>query len=371
MRCQTFHFVSRFAAACLTLAAATACSTAPAGSVAAADNSAASAPSAPAAPAVEVASSPAAGPMVFDDEVTLDNGHVYLGISPRVGRVVSFGPVTHPQGLPATDSAPPPDLIWTADADAADHATPGQAIPDQRYINFGGDKLWVAPQHSWARATGNSGWPPEGVIDGQPWKITQQTDTSLTLQSQPSPHFHVVATRRFELLQDQPQVKITNTLLRTRPNPFPVQAWTITQVRVPRQVVMDIAATRPLDETHRPLTTTTPEKTAGDVQLLDDDSALAWDIGPEDDAKIGTLGRWIAAVYDHHTFLQRTDLDPDGAYPDASNLQTYRGAGYVEIETLGPAVQLTAGQSTTAVVHWHLLTHDTPPTPTTLDEQQD
>ena len=312
------------------------------------------------------AAPPATGAMMFDDEVVLDNGRVYLGVSPGVGRVVSFGPSS-----PA-DAASRTDLIWTADADAADHATPGVAVPDQRYINFGGDKLWVAPQVNWGRATGNDGWPPEGVIDGEAWQITQQSDTSLTLQSRPSPHYHVVAVRRFELADDRPAVHITNTIHRTRPNPFPVQAWTITQVRLPRQVVMDIADPRPLDQTHRPLTADTPEKTDGDLQLIDGDAALVWSIGPQDDAKVGTFGNWIAAVYDHHTFLQRTTLDPDAAYPDASNLQTYRGVGYVELETLGPAVQLAEGQTTRTVVEWQLLTHgDGPPEPAALVEQQD
>ncbi len=297
-------------------------------------------------------------PLVFPDQITLRNGSIQLGVSAAVGRVVAFGPLNGP------------NLIWIADESAVDQPVPGHAVPGQQYINYGGDKLWLAPQPLWARATGNVEWPPDGVIDGEAWNVTQQTPRSLTIESRESPHYGVVVQRTFELHPTLPRVTTTNTVRRIKPNPFPVQAWTVTQVIHPPQVLMDIATPRPIDRPRvQMLTETTADKVKGRVELIDDQSAAVWQIRGDAHAKLGTFGRWIAGVYDDYAFLQTTDFDPDGAYPELSSIQAYYADSYVELEVVGPLIQLAPGESLSNQVIWELIPRDADQTLDALIDQ--
>lgn len=293
-------------------------------------------------PTAAAAPTSSAEPPVYADTVTLDNGRVRIGLSPKVGRVVDFGALGGD------------NLIWMADASAYDNPTPG--VNGQQYLNLGGDKLWPATQDVWKAATGNDHWPPDGVIDGAPWELTEQTDRAVTIRSRHSDAYGLHVTRRFVLADDAPAVRITNVLHRTTANATPATAWTVTQLRPARYAVMDVAADRPTGlPAYVPLNDSTPEKTRGRVQQHGDTGSVFWEQVGDSDAKLGGHGRWVAAVYDDVTLLQTAPYDPTGDYPARSSVQLYRGDGYVELEMLSPSTELAAGQTLTHVVEWELL----------------
>lgn len=278
----------------------------------------------------------------FDDTVTLDNGRVRLGVSPSVGRVVDFG-------FTGRDN-----LIWINTQAAYADTTPGTAVDNQRYANLGGDKLWPTTQKFWGAATGNEEWPPDGVLDGGGWQLIDQSADSLTIQSPVSPHYGVTVLRSFTLTPGKPQVVIQNVIQRVEANPFPVAAWTITQVKTPNAAVLDIAVDRPAfgDPV---VMLADPHKIEGRVETLGQNEAAAWDQTGDAFAKLGSFGAWVAAVYDDVTFLQETDFFPAGAYPDASSAQLYRAADYTELELWSPTVQLAPGESLANKVTWTLV----------------
>lgn len=285
---------------------------------------------------------PQSSPLTFDDTVMLDNGRVALGVSPGVGRVVHFG-------LTGGEN-----LIWIASPQVHENPMPG--IEGQAYFNLGGDKLWPTSQALWQAATGNPGWPPDGVIDGQSWSIVAQDIESLTMRSPESEAYGVVVTRRFELVDGEPAVMITNTIRRTAANPFPLSIWTITQVVEPRLSVLDIAGDRPTGAPATvPLNDSTAQKTDGRITPRGESGAAVWEQAGPHDAKMGSYGRWVAAVYDEVTFLQTTDYNPFGGYPDASSVQVYRGDPYIELELWSPLAQLAPGAELTNTVRWELL----------------
>lgn len=281
--------------------------------------------------------------LTFDDAVTIDNGVVRLSVSPAAGRVVEFGLVNGE------------NLIWVNTLAVYDEPVVGNN--GQKYYNLGGDKLWPAPQPLWGFATGNGPWPPEGVIDGQAWALVDQTDDALTIESRPSPHFGIVVRRQFELSPDAAEAVITNTIRRVEANPFPVQVWTITQVTPPLAAVLDVAGDRPaVGPDFLPLTDDTPDKIEGHVRTSGPGGAAVWSQRGEPYAKLGSLGRWVAATYDGIAFRQETSFDPHGAYPEGSSVQVYRAADYTELELLGPLVQLAPGESVSNTVKWSLIT---------------
>ena len=279
-----------------------------------------------------------APPRSFPDAVALDNGLVRLEVSPAAGRVTHFGPVGGR------------NLLWIAAAPAAGD--------EQAYDNVGGDKLWPTSQMLWGAATGNDLWPPDGVIDGSPWQLVVADGQRIVIRSAESDDYGLVVTREFRLIDNAAQARISNTLLRTRPNPFPVSAWTVTQVRMPERAVLDAAADRPAGTpTSIPLTPSTTEKIGGRTSPigLRGTGAVAWQQGGERDAKLGSYGRWVAAVYPDLTFLQRTAYDPAGGYLDASSVQVYRGDPYLELELWSPLGQPAPGEEVRNEVVWEIL----------------
>ncbi|BAM04064.1 hypothetical protein PSMK_19050 [Phycisphaera mikurensis NBRC 102666] len=290
----------------------------------------------------EAAPPASAPPRAFADAVGLDNGRVRLEVSPAVGRVVHFGPVGGR------------NLLWVAPAGAA--TTPG--ADGQAYDNVGGDKLWPTSQALWEAATGNRIWPPDGVLDGAPWELVVADADRVVIRSPESDDYKLVVTREFRL--EGAGARIRNTLLRTAANPFPVSAWTVTQVPMPRTALLDAAGDRPAGTpASRPLTPETPDRIAGRLGVAGaagaDAGAVAWEQAGPLHAKLGSFGRWVAAVYDDLTFLQRTAYDPAGGYLDASSVQVYRGEPYLELELWSPLAQLAPGEELSNEVVWELI----------------
>jgi hypothetical protein len=289
-----------------------------------------------------------AAPLTFADAITLDNGKIKIQIAPSVGRVVWFG-LSNQE-----------NLLWL-DTPAIYDNPRISPTTGQKYYNIGGDKIWVSPQDMWIHATGNKRWPPDGVLDGSPWSLLAQDATSITIQSPPSPHFGVQITRRFELLSGSYQLTIRNTVKRLSRHPIPVMIWSITQVKQPHAVLLDLDPRRPkLEQTYCKMKVPSDDLLEQAIrQVNGDNGAIALNnrVLTKVEFKIGTLGCWIAAIYDHVVFRQSTTFDPDGAYPEVSNVQTYTSSEspFAEIELLSPQSHPHAGQAIDNTVIWELL----------------
>ena len=288
---------------------------------------------------------PAPGePLAVEDQITLDNGRLRVGVSAELGRVVDLG------------LSGGRNLLWMNGQAAGGEATQGDETRRKHYVNWGGDKIWPTPQIMWERATGNALWPPDGVLDGGAWSVTRHSDRSLTMESQQSPHYGIIIKRQVDLDTTEARVLITNTIRRVSRNPFPVHIWSVTQVLPPRLVLLNIEPQRPMQQPLvQMLSKNTSERLKDHLDINPQRDVVTWRIGPDHALKIGTFGNWIAAVYDEVVFLQSSQLDPDGAYPDLSSMQCYLGEGYVELETLSPLVQLAEGEETTNRVEWRLV----------------
>ena len=173
-------------------------------------------------------------------------------------------------------------------------------------------------------------------------------------QSPVHPELGVRITRSLDLADDAPRVTFRNVLEQVRPTVFPVNLWTVTQVRRPAAVTLDASAARHPAEPSvwlggkESAVSVTADRAEGP------DAAVTWDLQNAERGKIGTFGRSLFATFDALRFTQRTAFDPRGMYPDASNLQVYAGEDYVELETLSPARHLQPGKSLEAEVVWEL-----------------
>lgn len=278
---------------------------------------------------------PAEQKITFDDAIRLENDHVRVDVAPSVGRIVWFS-------RPGGDN-----LIWINDETAV-------ADSDGQYIAYGGDKVWPAVQSMWERATGNKNWPPEGVIDGKPWTLIEASNHHCIIESEVSPAYGVKVRRTIIIDPDAPIVNIANAMTRAQPSIYPVHIWSVTQIIPPDYAMLDIAEKRVQKDPAVVLFD--PEDTYGDgVTTLPGQTAVAWHDRHEGGNKIGTLGEWVAGVYEDQIFLQKTYHHAPGAYPDGSSAQLWVQDGYTELELLSDQVHLQPGESLKNVVEWRLV----------------
>ncbi len=281
--------------------------------------------------------------LTFPDAVTLVNDHIRVDVAPTVGRITYFGRV---EGE---------NLIWIN--------TPEDVLTEYRrggvrYRNVGGDKIWPTAQALWARAFGGNApdWPPDGIIDGQPWTLVDQSAHHAVMQSPLAAHLGIQVRREITLHEREPRVTIENTITRHKASVFPVQIWTVTQAHWPRFVLLDVAQDRPGEAAWVPF----GKNLAPLVHSIGDDAAILFTIDRSRDTgqKIGTLGRWLAAVWDDQIWYQSTAFDPTGMYPDASSVQAYYDGVCSELELLSPMVHLQPGESLRNTVVWWLVPRD-------------
>ncbi len=281
----------------------------------------------------------AAGPLV------LENAAVRVVVDPAVGRVMEF--------TPKAEGAK--NLLWTNEPQQIEREA-GQA----GYRNWGGDKVWPAAQPFWRFAIGRI-WPPDTATDGTAAVAERISPREMRLVFPTSAGFGSRLTREFELSATHAVLVIRNRIEQVRTSPFPAQAWSITQVPLPERVVLDLASDAPPGvEQPVNMNALRAQPPLGGQAFLEGTVARGegWvSMRPtrEGQQKFGTLGRWIAGVWPKGVLVQRVALDAEGMYPEATSLQFYYSGPYGELETLGPARLLRAGEALTTTVVWQWL----------------
>lgn len=257
----------------------------------------------------------------------LTGREVALELAPTLGRVTAFGPISAAS------------LLWLNPAPDLTEAWP----------NWGGDKLWPTAKPLWPSVHGRA-WPPDGVIDGQPWTLADHGAAGVELRSAVSADLGVRVVREARFPSEGPQVVWRNRIERVRASPHPVQVWAVSQVRPPQAVWLGDGGTRSW-------TLVTPGR-AAPPRLSHDAELSAWQVPLDRPTrwKVGTMGAWIAVAWEHVVWIQRLRRSPEvgAVYPEASCVQVFACDAYVEVETLSPLRDLEVGQALEAEVAWFL-----------------
>lgn len=279
----------------------------------------------------------------FEGEA-ISNDAVRLVVDGRVGRITHFG------------YADGPNLLWLGDP---------AGIAEQRaqekagWINYGGDKVWPSFQSAWVRQHTDSNWPPDTTIDGAVWEVERLGERRLRMTSPVSPYLNVRIVREIELDEVRPRVVIRNTIERTGRSPFPVHIWSVSQTAMPLYTLAGVSQARPQlakgGELHALWYYGDQDTVSANITALAGGKAVRWDMDHEGGAKTGTLGTWGACVFDDVVLVHQTAYDPDGAYPDASDIHLYTHGEYAELETVSPQEHPRPGEAIHNTVVWTLL----------------
>lgn len=155
----------------------------------------------------------------WNPAVRISNGDVELVCVPQIGRIMRYARVggnnmlwNNPQMLGKIANLTDAAMVWP---------------------NFGGDKLWPAPQSAW-------NWPPDPVLDSSPQKLKILPDHHLLMIGNDSQKTGIRFEREIILDPKGTTVHIINSMINTSKAAVKWGIWEIFQTNNPARVFLPL-----------------------------------------------------------------------------------------------------------------------------------
>ena len=273
----------------------------------------------------------------------ITDGKTEATFVPALGRILHYAAVGGTEWL------------WKAPAGKVDLAG---------WVNYGGEKAWVSPQHDWPLFLGRT-FPPDPV-----WESAHHAE----VRSDP-PRLHTatevsrcgIRIEREFSFNAEGEFVTTTTLTKVSGSPLMAGAWTVTQIPPPEAVFLPENPASAYQGGFHRFNRGVPDRIAAvgtGLLRVTPSTSGSYKIGLDSPVTA------IAALREGTLFVQRGD-HPRGRYPDGADeagfpveLFDFGDAGYhyLELELLSPLVLLAEGGHCTFTVRWSL--HPLPaPTP--------
>ena len=230
-------------------------------------------------------------------------------------------------------------FLWTNPQLAGKSPPPTGLGDDGGWLNYGGDKLWPAPQ-GWDN---DSQWPgpPDAVLDGQPYRTELiESGTALRLTSRDDPRSGIRFSRTIRLLSGLSGVRFEVTMTNVDSKPRRWGIWAHTQLGAAKG---DGSGFNPLMRAYCTLNPSSQFPRGYRVIFGEDDNPsfradrerglvcvdYRYRVG-----KIGvdSRGGWVATVNGESgaVFVQRFVFEPCKEYPDGASVEFWHnGAGKI------------------------------------------
>ena len=256
----------------------------------------------------------------------ITNGIVDLVVVPQVGRIMRFGEVGEPNILfeaPIVNGEPPSGGGWK---------------------NWGGDKVWPAPQSAWV-------WPPETEYDGSDWEVHAIPNGVRMASKSASSKLGVRFERTILLKSDAPAAEMRTTLFNASTKTVRFAAWDVCQVNDPTRCFLPTWKSKRRPKGWK-IFGSDPilgfAKEHANLLLITRDPKRGHKYGS------GSAKGAISAEVGKYRITIASDYDPRSEYPDdGCAQQVYTSADptkYAELELTGPLTTLRPGQATSLAV---------------------
>jgi hypothetical protein len=296
--------------------------------------------------------------------VHLDNGPIRAVVVPDIGgRVLQFWLDEHPYLFVNPHLA---GQLFTPEENWGDGTMAS-------WKNYGGNKTWPAPQ-GWS---GPDEWagPPDPVLDSGRFRTLNVEDRRAVVQSQPDPRTGLQMTRELILAPDAARAVLRRTMRNVSDRAVRWSLWDVTQL----ECGDGRGAVRPHCRMSIPVNSVSRFEHGFSVLYGADDN-LQWRtddpsvFGVEYAGMLGKVGLdsqagWVAFSDDQWTFLHQFEVDLAASYPDGgATVEVWtHGPGiaagvdfggeqlrgqFMEMEVLGPLVDLAPGEQASADLVW-------------------
>jgi len=259
----------------------------------------------------------------------MTNGTAQVVVVPQIARIMQYGP--------AGGTGPPGgDGLLFVNPELTPEAT-GGARP-QQYPNYGGLKLWVAPQKAWD-------WPPHPELDRGPCRVEVQEDGALRMVGTPSSEAGVRLDRVLRLDPEGTRLQIEQLMTNVSDRPVTWAIWDVTQV------ASDGTAVIPLGDGAE-ARFGSGEQPSGQWRRLGNAYVVSRPVVAQKLFVTGGPG-WLAYRKGDWLLLKSFRM-PQGAPPEPETpREVWAGTGgFIELEFVGPAVTLAPGEMTKLTQEW-------------------
>jgi len=260
------------------------------------------------------------------DSYRMTNGDVEVVVVPQIARIMGYA------------AAGGQNVLWFNDA------LPRRRIgrtPPADYPNYGGHKLWVAPQDAWT-------WPPHLELDRGACTVQVRVDGSLRMIGTPSPEAGVRFDREIRLAPTGTGVEVKQIMVNVSDGPVRWAIWDVTQASTGGVGFV------PLGQGARWRT--------GDGAPLSDQWGRVGDVlllraaGTTEKVFISGPPGCLGCAQGGWVFLKTFDVAPEPPPDPETPREVWVGTGgFMELEIVGPAVELEPGESATLAETWRLL----------------
>ena len=277
----------------------------------------------------------------WKDSYMMRNDTTTLIYVPQIGRIMYYG-------LTNSDN-----VLWVNPDVAGKSFDP--ASLGKNWVNFGGDKLWPAPQSRW-------GWPPSPTIDRGGSRVVILSGNRLLATGVVDEALGIGFMREISLDPKNSKVTIKNTLVNHNKLAVEWAVWEVAQVDDPDEVVLPVSDNPKFTEKYHALNDA--PLPLGMATLVGRE--VHFKRSPVASGKIGsdsTLGfiRGTFKRFQHPmTFTLSARREAGKTYPDDDcSLEIYGNADpakYVEMEILSPITKIEPKKSYSFTTRWELKT---------------
>lgn len=265
----------------------------------------------------------------------MSNGTVDLVVVPQIGRIMRYGYVGGPNVLWEN-----PDLLGKLPD--VDHPSPD-------WINFGGDKVWNAPQERW-------GWPPDPTLDRGECTVTVTPAFTLQLIGQASPKSGLQFRREIVMAPGGTVVTLRNILVNGGPRADTWAVWEVAQIDNPGGVRLPRSRSGRFPNGYKLF----PSYTLGPGMVVAGPREVTIHRSARSAAKIGSdsPAGWIKGDVAGQEFTLSASHQPGRSYADDGCAQEIfvnnDPLKYAEMEMLGPLQEIAPGETAVLVTRWSL-----------------
>jgi hypothetical protein len=221
---------------------------------------------------------------------------------------------------------------------------------------YGGHRLWVSPEVE------RTYYPDNSAValaqDGDATRFTAQPEDS-------PPGTHLQKELEVELAETGSQVRITHRIRNQDERPTRLAPWSPTMMRPEGRVILPLPPRAAMDKDHY-----LPVGAFG-IWSFTDLSDPRWVFGTsfiqlrQDPNPSGRFKEQMGGIFNAEgwgayyrkasLFIKRADVIPHAQYPDfGCNFETFTNSEFIELETLGPLVELQPGEAVEHTETWWL-----------------
>ncbi len=278
----------------------------------------------------------------WKDSYVLTNGDVEMTLVPAIARVMSF---SRSNGK---------NVLWT-DTKLSGHQ---EDISTENWFNYGGSKLWLAPQSKWPDG---GHWPPDIYLDRSPCKAECQGD-AVTITSVNSPFSGLRMKKTLRPITGKPGFSLLITIENVSDKPVQWSIWEVTQLEPGGRILSPNGTVSSFTEEN------TVKNHAlisfSDNKIILETTQVKGIRGVK--TRVMQSSGWLAYALNDSLFIKKfkpvtAEMLPPGCF----NSETYIRGDYVELETIGPYKKLIPGETCSYEEEWYIL-----PLPSNADIQK-